>query len=107
YYCFYPTNAFQQLGTPTNSKTYWLAAYAQLPAGTQYSYGWKTATNVLNDTSVHAIWPGTAPTNNPGWTPTVYQPPVGGPSVPLDLAFKLTMCGPVTINHLTPTNGVV
>ena len=106
YYCFYPTNAFQQLGTPTNSKTYWLAAYAQLTNG-NYSYGWKTTTNVLNDTSVHAFWLGTPPTANPGWTPTVYQPPAGGPVKPLDLAFKLTMCGPVTIYRLAPTNVVV
>ena len=103
YYCFYPTNAFQQLGTPTNSKTYWLAAYAQLPAGTQSSYGWKTTTNVLNDTSVHALWPGNPPTNNPGWKPTCL-PSSGGP---LDLAFKLTMCGPVKINWLAPTNVVL
>ena len=98
YYCFYPTNAFQQTGTVTNAKTYWLAAYAQLPVGTAYNYGWKTATNVLNDTSVHAPWPGSPPIANPGWTPTGYQPPAGGPPVPLDLSFKLTMCGPVTIH---------
>jgi hypothetical protein len=107
YYCFYPTNAFQQTGTPTNSKTYWLAAYAQLPVGANYNYGWKTTTNVLKDTSVHAPWPGTPPTANPGWTPTGYQPPAGGPAVPLDLAFKLTMCGPVMIHWLAPTNVVV
>ncbi|HXR03568.1 MAG TPA: hypothetical protein VN836_02545 [Verrucomicrobiae bacterium] len=110
YYCFYPTNAFQQLGTPTNSKTYWLAAYAQpsLYAQTNgFLYGWKTTTNVLHDTSVHAFWPGTPPMANPGWTPTVYQPPVGGPPVPLDLAFKLTMCGPVKIHWFPPTNVVV
>ncbi len=107
YYCFYPTNAFQQTGTSTNSKTYWLAAYAQLPVGANYNYGWKTTTNVLKDTSVHAPWPGTPPTANPGWTPTGYQPPVGGPPVALDLAFKLTMCGPVMIHWLPPTNVVV
>ncbi len=101
YYCFYPTNAFQQLGTPTNSKTYWLAAYAQLPAGTQYRYGWKTTTNVLHDVSVHAFWPGSAPTNNPGWIPTYIV------STPLDLAFKLTSCGPVFIKRLAPTNVVI
>jgi hypothetical protein len=107
YYCFYPTNPFVQLGTATTNKTYWLAAYAQLPAGIPQLYGWKTTTNVLNDTSVHAFWPGTPPTANPGWTPTVYQPPAGGPVKPLDLAFKLTMCGPVTIYRLAPTNVVV
>lgn len=107
YYCFYPTNPFVQLGTATTNKTYWLAAYAQLPTGIPQLYGWKTTTNVLNDISVHAFWPGAPPTANPGWTPTVYQPPVGGPVKPLDLAFKLTMCGPVTIYRLAPTNVVV
>ncbi len=107
YYCFYPTNAFQQLGTSTNSKTYWLAAYAQLPVGISQLYGWKTTTNVLHDTSVHAVWPGAPPTSNPGWTPTGYQPPAGGPPVPLDLAFKLTMCSPVAISRLAPTNVIV
>jgi len=110
YYCFYPTNPFAQLGSATAPKTYWLAAYAQLPAGTQYSYGWKTTTNVLNDTSVHAFWPGSAPTNNPGWTPTAYQPVTGGQSVPLDLAFKLTTptncTGPISIKYIG-TNLVV
>lgn len=107
YYCFYPTNAFQQTGTQTNSKTYWLAAYAQLPVGGNFNYGWKTATNVLKDTSVHAVWPGSPPIGNPGWTPTAGQPPAGGPAVPLDLAFKITMCGPVLIHWLPPTNVVV
>ena len=107
YYCFYPTNAFQQTGTSTNAKTYWLAAYAQLPVGANYNYGWKTATGVLKDTSVHAPWPGTPPIANPGWTPNGYQPPAGGPPIALDLAFKLTMCGPVMIHWLPPTNVVV
>jgi len=107
YYCFYPTNAFEQLGSVTNRKTYWLAAYAQLPVGIGQLYGWKTTTNVLNDISVHAVWPGSAPTNNPGWTPTGYQPPAGGPPVPLDLAFKLTSCSPVTIQRFAPTNVIV
>jgi hypothetical protein len=103
YYCFYPTNAFQQLGTATNSKTYWLAAYAQLPAGVNYQFGWKTTTNVLHDVSVHAFWPGSAPTNNPGWKPTYLASTAGS----LDLAFKVTMCGPVMIYRLAPTNVVV
>lgn len=107
YYCFYPTNAFQQTGTVTNAKTYWLSAYAQLPVGANNNYGWKTATNVLKDTSVHAVWPGSPPIANPGWTPTAYRPPTGGPPVPLDLAFRLTMCGPVMIHWLPPTNVVV
>ena len=106
YYCFYPTNAFQQTGTPTNSKTYWLAAYAQLPVGTT-GYGWKTTTSYQHDISVHAPWPGIAPTNNPGWTTNYYINPLGGPAVPLDLAFKMTMCGPITIHWLPPTNVVV
>ena len=98
YYCFYPTNAFEQTGTSTNAKTYWLAAYAQYPAVGGPKYGWKTTPTVLNDTSVHAIWPGGPPIANPGWTPTAFQPPAGGPPVPLDLAFKMTMCGPVKIH---------
>ena len=106
YYCFYPTNAFEQTGTPTNSKIYWLAAYAQLPVGQNFNYGWKTATNQQHDVSVHAIWPGAPPTNNPGWTPTSFQSPLGGPAVQQDLAFKLTMCGPVNI-RLVPTNHTV
>jgi hypothetical protein len=107
YYCFYPTNAFQQTGTSTNAKTYWLAAYAQLPVGANFNYGWKTTTNVQHDASVHATWPGTPPIVNAGWTPTGYQPPAGGPPFALDLAFKLTMCGPVRIQWLPPTNVVV
>lgn len=103
YYCFYPTNPFVQLGTVATNKTYWLAAYAQLPVGIGQLHGWKTATNVLNDAGVWASWPGTPPTNNPGWTPTVYQPPTGGPQVPLDLAFMLTTptncSGPVNITY--------
>jgi hypothetical protein len=58
---------------------------------------------VQHDVSVYAPWPSQPPTNNPGWTPTFYQPPAGGPPVPLDLAFKVTMCGPVKIRQLTLT----
>ena len=100
YYCFYPTNAFEQLGTPTNHITYWLAAYAT----NVVNYGWKTTTNVLNDVSVHANWPGFAPTNNPGWQPTYA---CASPTNGLDLAFKLTMCSPVDIKFLAPTNVLV
>lgn len=107
YYCFYPTNAFEQLGTPTNHITYWLAAYAQLPLGIAQHYGWKTTTNVLHDTSVHAPWPGVPPIGNPGWTPTAERPATGGPAVPLDLSFKITSCGPVTVYNLAPTNVIV
>lgn len=95
YYCFYPTNPLVQLGSTTAPKTYWLAAYAQLPSGSQFQYGWKTTQFVKNDVSVHAPWPGTPPLANPGWTPTLTPPPpTGGPGTPLDLAFKIT----------TPTN---
>jgi len=105
YYCFNPTNPFAQLGTPAAPKTYWLAAYAQLPAGIPQIYGWKTTTNVQHDISVHALWPGFGPTNNPGWTKTLL--PTGAP---LDLAFKLTtptnVCGPIHIKYIA-TNLVV
>ncbi|HEV2454226.1 MAG TPA: hypothetical protein VGY98_08195 [Verrucomicrobiae bacterium] len=111
YYCFYPTNPLVQLGTIATNQIYWLAAYANLPVGISPLYGWKTATNVLNDTSVWAPWPGTPPTNNPGWTPTVYQPPTGGPQVPLDLAFLLTTptnCSlPITITYYETNTEVV
>jgi hypothetical protein len=111
YYCFNPTNPFEQMGTAAMRKTYWLAAYAQLPVGINQLYGWKTSTNVLHDISVHALWPGTAPMMNPGWTPTIYQSPAGGPPLPLDLAFKLTtptnICGPIVIKYLSPTNVVL
>jgi hypothetical protein len=105
YYCFYPTNPFVQLGTATINKTYWLSEHAQLPVGINQLYGWKTTTSVLHDISVHAAWPGTPPTTNPGWTPTML--PTGGP---LDLAFKLTTptnCCPVSITHPTTTTVVV
>ena len=106
YFCFNPTNAFEQLGTATAPKTYWLAAYAQLPAGINQNYGWKTTTNVSHDVSVHAPWPGSPPVNNPGWTPTMIAS-TGGP---LDLAFKLStptnVCGPILIRYLS-TNKVV
>jgi hypothetical protein len=110
YYCFYPTNPFVQLGTVTSSKTYWLAAYAQLPVGTAYDFGWKSASNVVNDTSVHAPWLSFPPTNNPGWTPTVWQPPTGAQPIPLDLSFLLTTptncSGPLKIVY-SGTNGYV
>jgi hypothetical protein len=103
YYCFDPTNPFVQSGTIASNQTYWLAAYAQLPVGIPYDYGWKTATNVSNDISVHAPWPGSPPISNPGWTPTAYQPASGGPAVPLDLAFVLTTptncAGPIKITR--------
>jgi len=110
YYCFYPTNPFVQTGTNSAPKTYWLAAYAQLPPGSAgYDFGWKTTDSVQNDTSVHATWPGSMPTNNPGWIPTGYRPPTGGPLIQLDLAFMLTTktnCCPVSITYIS-TNMVV
>ena len=107
YYCFYPTNAFQQLGTPTNHTTYWLAAYA-LQTNGNYLYGWKTATNVSHDISVHALWPGVPPINNPGWSPNyAYTNCTPTNTIGLDLAFKLTMCSPLTIRYVAPTNVVV
>ena len=88
YYCFNPTNPLVQQGFPAAPKTYWLSAFAQLPAGTANVFGWKSTFNVKNDISVHAAWPGIGPTNNPGWTPTFSPPnPTAGP---LDLAFKIT-----------------
>jgi hypothetical protein len=110
YFCFNPTNPFVQSGTLETNKTYWLAAYAQFPIGVANDYGWKTSSNVLNDISVHAPWPGGPPTANPGWTPTIYQPPTGGPKMPLDLSFKLTTptncAGPISIKYYS-TNIVV
>jgi hypothetical protein len=106
YYCFNPTNPFEQLGTTAAPKTYWLAAYAQLPVGVPDNYGWKTTTNVMNDISVHAVWPGAAPTNNQGWTTTTL--PSGAP---LDLAFKLTtptnVCGGPKITYLATNTEVL
>ena len=71
YYCFYPTNVFTQQGTAAAPKIYWLMAYAQSPSGNTFQFGWKTTTNVQNDVSVHAPWPGSPPPGNPGWQPTL------------------------------------
>jgi hypothetical protein len=87
YYCFYPTNPMVQFGSSCYPKIYWLAAYAQ--QGAPFLYGWKTTFFVQNDVSVHAPWPGSPPTNNPGWTPT-FLPPSAGNGGPADLAFKIT-----------------
>ena len=86
YFCFYPTNQFVQQGTPTSTNVYWLMVYAQPPVGAAgpTHYGWKTATSVRNDISVHAPWPGGVPAGNPGWVPTA---DVTG--LPHDLAFKI------------------
>ena len=84
YYCFYPSN-LTQTGTLAAKKTYWLAAYATLPAGVSSVYGWKTATNVQNDISVHAPWPGL-----PGEQPRSGSNDEEHRWGPMDLAFKLT-----------------
>src|SRR5262249_12592224 len=75
-------------------KTYWLAVYAQLPATVQNEwFGWKTTTNVQNDTSVHLPFnPAACPNipvgaTLPGWIRT-FAP--GVPQRPLDLSFKIT-----------------
>jgi hypothetical protein len=94
YYCFSPTN-LNQSGTMAAPQTNWLVAFAELPAGVGNVFGWKTTTNVQNDTSVHLNWAGfgTVPTNSLAWVPNFN--PAGPAPVPVDLAFKLT----------TPTNG--
>jgi hypothetical protein len=86
YFCFYPTNQFVQQGSATATNVYWLMVFAQPPAGAgpPPMYGWKTATEVRNDISVHAPWPGGFPAANPGWTPTA---DVTG--LRHDLAFKI------------------
>jgi hypothetical protein len=88
YYCFYPTN-LNQIGSNQMSTNYWLMVYAQLPAGITNMFGWKTTTNVQNDISVFAPWPGTPPPAGWGWTPNATAT-----GAPFDMAFKLT----------TPTN---
>ena len=98
YYCFYPTNPFVQQGSATAPQAYWLAAFAELPAGVVNVFGWKSTTNVQHDISVHAPWAafGVPPTNSAAWQPT-YE--YSGKQQPLDLAFKLTTdtnpCPPV------------
>ena len=89
YYCFYPTNPFVQQGSVSAPHTYWLAAFAELPAGVVNVFGWKTTTNVQHDISVHAPWTafGVPPTNSSAWQPT-YE--FSGQQQALDLAFKLT-----------------
>jgi hypothetical protein len=97
YYCFYPTNPFTQTGTSSGPKVYWIAAYAQVApvvGAPTPQYGWKTTSIVQNDISVHTPWIGGFPGTNTTWLTNYYQPPAGGPAVPLDLAFKLE----------TPTN---
>jgi len=103
YYCFYPTNLIQY-GSPGQATNYWLAAFAELPAGTTNVFGWKSTTNVQNDISVHGAWPGfgVPPTGLP-WKPNFESP---GSQQPFDLAFKLTT--PCTAYVVCPpTNKIV
>jgi len=76
YYCFYPTNAFFQQGTPTNPQIYWLLAYAQSPSGDTNFFGWKTTTNVQHDVSVHVVSP-VPPAPGSSWQPN--RLPTGAP----------------------------
>ena len=53
-------------------RTYWLAAFAELPRCVTNVFGWKTTTNVQHDISVHAPWFGynVPPPNYTGaWQP--------------------------------------
>jgi hypothetical protein len=91
YYCFYPTGLLQN-GSASHPTNYWLAAFAELPTGIPYVFGWKSTTNVQHDISVHTPWLGYGvPPPNNLWQPN-YE--FAGQQQPFDLAFKLT----------TPTN---
>lgn len=110
YYCFNPTNLVQY-GSVTNPQIYWLAAFAELPAGTPYVFGWKTTTNVQNDISVHQQWQGfgVPPTNNFGWNTNFISFATTGSNAAFDLSFKLTTptnCCPISITNIF-TNRVV
>lgn len=101
YYCFYPTNPPIQHGSTLSHKTYWLAVYAQLPAGVTNYFGWKTTAKVQNDISVHAKWVfGACPsTINPArlaWSPT--RTVTGAP---LDLAFQISTATNCAATFLT------
>jgi hypothetical protein len=101
YYCFYPTNPPIQNGRVSAPKTYWLAVFAQQPAGVPYYFGWKTTTGVQNDISVHGLWtfgacPTALPTNGVAWTPTR---DISGN--PLDLAFQISTATNCSASFLT------
>lgn len=110
YYCFNPTNMVQY-GSTNNPQMYWLAAFADLPAGTPYVFGWKSTTNVEHDISVHAQWTGfgVPPTNSLAWVTNNEIFATTGSNAPFDLSFKLTTptnCCPITITNIF-TNRVV
>jgi formylglycine-generating enzyme required for sulfatase activity len=85
-YCFYPSN-FTQSGSISNARTYWLAAFAQMPPGITNAFGWKTTTNVQHDASVHELWPGFGPGFNTNWLTTAVY---GTPTIQTqDLAFQI------------------
>lgn len=109
YYCFNPTN-LAQYGSITNPQIYWLAAFAQLPAGIANTFGWKTTTNVQNDISVHELFQfGVPPTNSFGWATNYISFPATGSNAAFDLSFKLTTptnCCPIAITNIS-TNMVV
>ena len=110
YYCFNPTNLVQY-GSTNNPQMYWLAAFADLPAGTPFVFGWKSTTNVQHDISVHMKWAGfgVPPTNSLAWITNNLSSPASGLNTPFDLSFKLTTptnCCPVTITNIA-TNMVV
>lgn len=117
YYCFFPVNPPIQHGSAINPKTYWLAAYAQMPATNYPNFGWKTTTNVEHDISVHAKWtlgacPTAAGANGFAWTPNyALSTPT---NKPVDLAFQITTQTNCPNTFLTidpdpiaPTNKVV
>jgi hypothetical protein len=112
YYCFNPTNMVQY-GSTNNPQMYWLAAFANLPAGTPFVWGWKSTTNVQHDISVHTKWTvGAPPTNSFAWVTNNEFFASTGSNVAFDLSFKLTTptnCCPVDITTITnfSTNLVV
>ncbi len=110
YYCFNPTNLVQY-GSTNNPQMYWLAAFADLPVGTPYVFGWKSTTNVQHDISVHTKWTAFSvpPTNSLAWVTNDIFFPASGSNAPFDLSFKLTTptnCCPITITNIF-TNRVV
>lgn len=85
-FLFDKTNAFRQLGSPTNPIVYWLSVQAII-AGMPgvYEFGWKTTTNHWNDDGVWRNVQGGGP-----WIELRYPPghPLHGES--MDLSFVLT-----------------
>jgi hypothetical protein len=56
YFCFYPTNPFVQLGTPSTPTNYWLEVYVNESCGP--GFGWKTSADSYNDGAVVSFYPG-------------------------------------------------